>query len=136
MRRAFSFGGGRQSTAGLVLKARGELDVDLFVFANVGADSENPDTLEYLERYSKPYATAHGIELVEVQRHFRDGRDPSLYQYALKAERSTVLPMRMGDTGAIGNRTCTVGWKINVIARYLKRERRWPVPWQVQLGIS
>lgn len=79
MKRAFSFGGGRQSTAALVLAARGQLEVDLFVFANVGNDSENPDTLEYVETYAKPYAVAHGDELVEVQRRFRDGRDPSLY---------------------------------------------------------
>lgn len=136
MNRAFSFGGGRQSTAALVLAAQGKLEVDCFVFANVGDDSENPDTLAYIDQYTRPYAQAHDIELVTVQRKFRDGRDPSLYQYALRAERSTVLPMRMGDTGAAGNRTCTVGWKIRVIARYLKRERRWPVPWQVALGIS
>jgi hypothetical protein len=135
-KRAFSFGGGRQSTAALVLAARGELDVDLFVFANVGNDAENPDTLAYIRDYSAPYARTHGVELVEVQRQFRDGRDPSLYQYALRAERSTVLPMRMGDTGAVGNRTCTVDWKIKVVARYLKRERGWPTPWQTQLGIS
>jgi hypothetical protein len=136
MNRCFSFGGGRQSTAALVLAAQRKLDVDLFVFSNVGNDAENPDTLAYIRDYSRPYAEAHGIELVEVMRKFKDGRDPSLYQYALRAERSTVLPMRMGDTGAVGNRTCTVDWKIRVIARYLKRDLGWPVPWEVQLGIS
>ena len=136
MKRAFSFGGGRQSTAALVLAASGRLDVDLFVFANVGDDSENPDTLEYVERYAKPYAAAHGIELVEVQRKFKDGRDPSLYQYVLKAPRSIPLPMRMSDNGAPGNRTCTTDWKIDVIASYLTRTLRWPTPWENLLGIS
>jgi hypothetical protein len=84
MKRAFSFGGGRQSTAALVLAAQGKIDVDLFVFANVGADSENPDTLDYLERWSKPYAAAHGIELIEVQRSFKDGRDALFLTARLK----------------------------------------------------
>lgn len=136
MNRAFSFGGGRQSTAALVLAAQGRLDVDLFVFANVGNDAENPDTLEYVEHYAKPFARDHGIELVEVQRSFRDGRNPSLYQYTLRAERSFPLPMRMANSGGPAVRTCTVDWKIRVIARYLKRERGWPTPWITQLGIS
>lgn len=139
MNRAFSFGGGRQSTAALVLAAQGKLDVDVFVFANVGADAENPDTLAYVRDYSRPYAEAHSIELVEVQRSFRDGRDPSLYQYVLQAERSTVLPMRMGagpGAGATGNRTCTVDWKIKVVSRYLKKERGWSEQWETGLGIS
>ena len=60
----FSFGGGVQSTAVLVLQAQGKLNYDEFVFANVGDDSENPETLEYVNRYSKPFAAAHGIRLV------------------------------------------------------------------------
>lgn len=136
MKRAFSFGGGRQSTAALVLAARGDLNTDLFIFANVGDDAENPDTLEYIERYSKPYAAAHGIELVEVQRRFRDGRDPSLYQYVLNEKKSVAIPVRMADTGAPGNRKCTYDWKIRVVTHYLKRVRRWVPPWEVQLGIS
>lgn len=136
MNRAFSFGGGRQSTAALVLAAQGKLDVDLFVFANVGNDSENPDTLEYVEHYAKPFAAAHGIELVEVQRKFKDGRDPSLYQYVLHEKRGVAIPMRMADTGAPGRRKCTTSWKIEVIARYLKRDCGWPSPWQQLLGIA
>lgn len=135
MKRAFSFGGGRQSTAALVLAALGQLDVDLFVFANVGDDAENPDTIAYVNTYSKPYAAAHGVELVEVQRSFRDGRDPSLYQYTLNAGRSIPLPMRMSGTGAPGNRTCTTDWKVGVIAKYLQRERGW-TKWEMGLGIS
>lgn len=40
--RVFSFGGGVQSTAALVLAAQGEIDFTAFIFANVGADSEHP----------------------------------------------------------------------------------------------
>lgn len=45
----FSFGGGVQSTAVLVLQATGRLprDYDHFVFANVGNDSEHPDVINY-----------------------------------------------------------------------------------------
>src|SRR5947209_1941983 len=48
MLKVFSFGGGVQSTAALVLAARGEIDYQTFLFANVGGDSENPETLRYV----------------------------------------------------------------------------------------
>lgn len=41
--RVFSYGGGVQSTAALVLAAQGRIDFPAFVFANVGEDSEHPD---------------------------------------------------------------------------------------------
>jgi hypothetical protein len=136
MNRAFSFGGGRQSTAALVLAARGELDVDVFVFANVGDDAENPDTLEYVKNHSKPYAEAHGLKLVEVQRKFRDGRDPSLRQQVLRQAHGAVIPMRGSLKGAPFKRNCTVDWKIRVVVRYLKQELGWRPPWEQMLGIS
>jgi len=133
-KRAFSFGGGRQSTAALVLAVRGELNVDCFVFANVGDDAENPDTLAYVNEWSKPYALAHGIELVEVQRKFKDGRNPSLFNYLHNVRRSVPIPMRLMPDGAPGTRTCTTDWKIRVIADYLKR-RGWR-ECELLLGIS
>lgn len=45
MIRAFSYGGGVQSTAALVLAAQGIIDYPLFLFSNVGDDSEHPGTL-------------------------------------------------------------------------------------------
>jgi 3'-phosphoadenosine 5'-phosphosulfate sulfotransferase (PAPS reductase)/FAD synthetase len=48
MIRVFSYGGGVQSTAALVLAAQGVIDYHTFLFANVGEDSENPDTLAYV----------------------------------------------------------------------------------------
>ncbi len=45
--RVISYGGGVQSTALLVLANRGEIRyVDAALFANVGDDSEDPDTLD------------------------------------------------------------------------------------------
>jgi hypothetical protein len=135
MKRAFSFGGGRQSTAALVLAAQGKLDVDVFVFANVGDDAENPDTLEYVNTYAKPYAAAHGLDLVEVQRTFQDGRDPSLLSYVRKQRFGSAIPMKQSGGHPVG-RTCTYDWKIRVVAHYLKRQRGWDPPWEVLLGIS
>src|SRR5262245_8645221 len=96
LRRAFSFGGGRQSTAA---------------------------------------AQAHGIELVEVQRQFKDGRDSSLYQYVLKEQRGISIPMRMEGSGSPGHRKCTTAWKIEVIAKYL-HQRGWQLPWVQMMGIA
>ena len=47
--KVFSFGGGVQSVAVLALAARGAVEYDAFVFANVAIDSESPHTIEYLE---------------------------------------------------------------------------------------
>jgi hypothetical protein len=125
----FSFGGGVQSTAALVLASRGELDCKAFVFANVGDDSENPETLDYIRNFSRPFAEAHGIELVEVT------KGVSLYQHTLTANRTIDIPMRM-ENGAPGNRKCTYEWKIAVIARWAKARFKSADTIGVGLGIS
>ena len=76
--RVFSFGGGVQSTAALVLAAQGRVDFREFVFANVGEDSEYPGTLTYLEEHARPFAAAHGLALTEVRKHTRDGAPDSV----------------------------------------------------------
>ena len=58
-----SYGGGVQSTALLVLAAQGLIPHRMFLFANVGDDSEHPATLHYVRAIAAPYAAAHGIEL-------------------------------------------------------------------------
>ena len=42
--RVFSYGGGVQSTAALVLASQHKIDFKTFLFCNVGDDSENPAT--------------------------------------------------------------------------------------------
>lgn len=37
---------------------------DVFVFANVGDNSENQATLEYIEQRAKPFAEKHGIAFI------------------------------------------------------------------------
>ena len=64
MLKVFSYGGGVQSTAALVLAAEGTIDYRTFVFCNVGEDSENPATLAYVHEYAQPYAAAHGLNFL------------------------------------------------------------------------
>lgn len=119
--RSFSFGGGTQSTAALVLAARGEIDFPLFIFANVGEDSELPATLTYVRDVAMPYAEAHGIELVETRRVRRNGETETIVERIDRLESSVPIPVRMGPGGAPGNRTCTSDFKIKVIEKELRR---------------
>ncbi len=133
--RVFSFGGGTQSTAALVLAARGEIDFRRFIFANVGEDSENPRTLEYITEHAKPYAERHGIELIEVRKTKRNGATPTLYQLLLSSERSLSIPMYSGDGGPL-QRNCTSDFKVRVIARWLKKQGRRRNPLQLPRSAS
>jgi hypothetical protein len=117
--RTFSFGGGVQSVAVLVLAAQSKVQYDHFLFANVGNDSENPDTLTYFEQVAKPYASAHGIDLVELHRVKRNGEAVTLYEHVMAANRTIDIPVRMSN-GAPGNRNCTGQFKIKHIAKWLK----------------
>ncbi|WP_202902324.1 phosphoadenosine phosphosulfate reductase [Salinispora pacifica] len=135
--RAVAFGGGVQSTALLVLAATGKINFPTFLFANTGTDSEDPATLKYLQRYAKPYAAAHGIELHELHRTRRDGTVETLWgRLTREGSRSLPIPVRMSN-GAPGTRSCTVDFKIKVIGKWLKqhgasRDR----PATVGIGIS
>lgn len=119
---SFSFGGGWQSTAALVLAARGELNCRTFLFANVGDDSENPATLEYVHRHAMPFAAAHGIELIELHRVRRDGEIETLYQRLTRpGSRSIPIPVRMSG-GAPGTRSCTADFKIKVVGKHVRKQ--------------
>lgn len=82
--KTFSFGGGVQSMAALVLAAQGKIDYKVFVFSNVGDDSEHPATLRYLQEYAIPFARSHGLEIHVVDRRKRDGSVETLYQRLTK----------------------------------------------------
>jgi len=124
----FSFGGGVQSTAVLVLAVQGRIECNWFLFANVGIDSENPATLDYMERASVPYAKAHGLNLEYV------AKKPTLYQHAMESPTTVAVPMRMPN-GAPGNRTCTDRWKIAPIAKRL-RETGFTKDRQARMGLG
>lgn len=132
--RAFSYGGGTQSTAALILAAQGKIDFPLFIFANVGEDSENPASLDYVRDYAMPYAAMHGIELVERE---RGGVNRSLLHKIERLESTLPIPVRMFPSGAPGRRSCTQDFKIDVIARELKaRGATVEDPAVVGLGIT
>lgn len=118
--RFFSYGGGVQSTAALVLAVQGKIDFPIFLFSNVGDDSEHPATLVYVRDVAVPYAAANGIELIEI-RPTRFGQPVSLYQMVVSEEvRSIPIPLRTSD-GGVGRRSCTKHFKVVPIARELKR---------------
>jgi hypothetical protein len=117
---ACAFGGGVQSTGNLVLAGRGLLAVKTFLFANVGDDSEDPGTLIYVREIAKPYADAHGLDLIELVRVRRDQRVETLYHELMKpGSKRLPIPIRM-DNGAPGNRSCTAEFKIKVMGRWLR----------------
>lgn len=123
--RAFSFGGGQQSVACLVLAAQGRIDFQLFLFANVGDDSEQPETLRYVEEYAKPYAAKHGLELAELHRIGRAGARRGetrtlLADLERPGSKSIGIPVHMNGGGP-GTRQCTDRYKIKVIADELAR---------------
>lgn len=118
--RAVSYGGGKQSTALLVLAARGEIRFDTFLFANVGPKAENPETLAYFHEHALPYAAKHGLELTELRWVTRKGEVRDLYDDIMRFEKDIPIPVRLGS-GAFANRKCTVRYKIEVVAREVKR---------------
>ncbi|WP_327384453.1 phosphoadenosine phosphosulfate reductase [Streptomyces sp. NBC_01207] len=120
--KAFSFGGGWQSMAAMVLAATGEIDYRTFLMANVGDDSENPATMAYLDQYARPYAAEHGLELVLLDRVMvRSKETRTLYgELTREGSKSLKIPVRMSN-GAPGTRSCTADYKIKVIGRELKR---------------
>lgn len=134
--RSISYGGGVQSTALLVLAGRREIDFPLALFSNVGDDSEHPATLRFVEEHAKPYAAAHGIELVELRKQRKAGGTDSVLGRLTRTKASIGIPVRMSN-GAPGNRTCTLDFKIRVIAKELKRRGATASnPATVALGIS
>jgi hypothetical protein len=119
--RTFSYGGGTQSTAVLVLTAQGLIEpFDAFLFADVGHDSEHPAVHQYMADHALPFAAAHGITLESLQRRRRDGSVETLMDRLTKpGTRSVPVPVRMSN-GMPTNRSCTVDFKIKVISKWLK----------------
>ena len=136
--RTFSYGGGVQSTAALVLAVQERIDFRIFLFCNVGDDSEHPATLEYVEKYAKPYAAANGIELHELRHIRRDGEEETLYKKLTReGSRSTGIPIYLEGSGAPGRRSCTSEFKIRRMAVWQRRHGATKAdPCVTGLGIS
>lgn len=121
--RVFSFGGGRQSMAVMVMQALGMLEqpYDMFLFANVGDKAENPDTLKYYQEVAEPFAEQHNITLKTIARRNRAGDPVDLYEYTMRSDlRSVPIPVYM-QSGAPGTRTCTTDWKVRVVDKVIKQ---------------
>lgn len=132
----FSYGGGVQSTAALVLAAQGKIDYPTFLFCNVGNDSEHPETLKYVHEVAMPFAQAHGITLIELHKT-RFGEPETLYQRLTRpGGRSIGIPVRMNGNGAPGRRSCTYDFKIAVVDKWLIEQGARGSGAQVGLGIS
>jgi len=117
--RVFSYGGGWQSNAALVLAAEGKLDYKCFLFCNVGDDSEDPLTLAYVRGHAMPYAAANGLDLIELRKTRRNGEPDTILEWLGRGKRSIPIPVRMAN-GAPGNRNCTATFKIKVVAGWAK----------------
>lgn len=122
-----SYGGGVQSTAMVVLAAQGVIDFSEAVIANVGDDSESPETIAYVRDIAIPWAAARGVTIHEISRHKRNGEPfPTLLEYHhanVARTGATPLPVKMfaGEKmGGVANRTCTRDWKAKPVSRWLK----------------
>lgn len=120
----FSSGGGVQSTAILVLSAQGKVDYPIHIFANVGKNAESPHTIAYVNEVIKPFALANGIEWREVCRRDRSGNPIDLYDALVESDTSIQIPVKMGGSGAPGNRNCTQNWKVKVVSSELLKIAR------------
>jgi len=132
--RIFSYGGGVQSTAVLVLASQGKVQYDHFLFSNVGDDSEHPDTLDYFEDVAKPFAQEHGIDLREV-RKYRKGEIETIRGRIFSNRKTVPIPVRL-ESGAPGRRSCTFDFKIGVIDRWVRQHRNGQSRFTIGLGIS
>lgn len=137
-----SYGGGVQSTALLVLAAKGYIPHRTFLFSNVGDDSEHPETLSYVREVAFDYAAKHGIRLEELHKEPTRGRfagqRETLYASLMHPDsRSIQIPVRMADTGSPGNRRCTTDFKHRVVGQWLQRHGATAAtPVRVAIGIS
>jgi hypothetical protein len=104
----------------LVLAAQNRIDYKTFLFSNVGDDSENPDTLDYYHEIALPYAAANGLELLEIFKVKRDGSRDTLMDNIMRTQRSIPIPVRVAN-GMPGRRNCTGTFKIDVVAKWLKK---------------
>jgi hypothetical protein len=117
-----------------VLASQGKVQYDHFLFANVGDDSENPETLDYFRQYTQPFALEHDIDLIEVK-VFRNGKEDTLRNLMMQDDRNIPIPVYL-LSGAPGNRKCTERYKIRVIDRWVNNNRNGHNKYTVGLGIS
>jgi hypothetical protein len=132
-----SYGGGVQSTAMIVLAVQGLIpDVEAALFANVGDDSEHPDTLEYVRNIAVPWAAERGLPIHELS-PMRKGQETTLFrEITQEGSRRDLIPV-FGEQGNPMGRACTADFKIKTLHRWLRENGATKTnPAYVQLGIS
>lgn len=108
----FSSGGGRQSSAALVLSAYGIFPYKTHIFCNVGDDSEDRSTLDWVHNVLMPYADKNGVEFIEAR---KSGK--TLLASIKSTQYSIPIPAKLhyeNGKKSIGMRACTNDWKIRV----------------------
>ncbi len=121
--RTFSFGGGVQSTAVLALQALGELPkpYDVYLFSNVGNDSEDPETISYFHNHHLPFAEKHGIRIIELIKESRGRENETLWEQLHRMEvKSIQIPSYRVGKGP-GGRKCTRDYKIRVVRKWQRQ---------------
>jgi hypothetical protein len=118
--RVISYGGGVQSTALVVLACQGKIGhVDAALFANVGDDSEHPDTLRYVREVITPWAGKRGLPVYELGRVV-GGESRTLLEEALSVKlKSMPIPAFIPGSGP-GRRSCTRQYKVDVVMKWLR----------------
>jgi len=101
MIKVLSLGAGVNSTALLVLKAKGKVHFDCAVFADTGG--EHPETYRYLQEVITPFCLEHNIELVRVK-----SKKPPLYEHYFS---KNIIPSRRW-------RHCTDHYKIRPLKKF------------------
>jgi len=117
--KCFSFGGGVQSMAVMVLSAQGKLDYTDFIFSNVGDDSENPDSIRYIAEIATPYAEMHDLKIHHVKRTKKDGTSITLYEDCIGDNKNIPIPVYLSGGGP-AMRNCTSDWKVTVIEKWMR----------------
>ncbi|MGK5557755.1 phosphoadenosine phosphosulfate reductase [Actinomadura kijaniata] len=111
----------------------------MFLFADVGDDSEHPATLAYVHQHAAPFAASHHLDLRELRRTRRDGTTETLYGRLMREGSRSIpipIPVRMSN-GAPGTRSCTSDFKICVIGKWLRAHGASATnPATVGIGIS
>jgi len=133
--KVFSFGGGVQSMAVMILSAQKQLAYTDFVFANVGDDSENPQSLAYIRDVAHPYALAHGLRIHHVRREKKDGTHVSILQDAMADNSSISIPVFLANGGP-ASRNCTSKWKVAVIEKWMRKHAGATKEHRAALGVG
>jgi hypothetical protein len=126
---AISYGGGVQSTALLIMAANRDAEFEevmggqcvTALFANVGDDSEDPASLEWIRNVTQPWAAQRGVWVRELQRRKSDGQIETVWSRIMDPGSKRVgIPVRMSN-GAPAGRSCTADFKVAVIGKFLKQ---------------